>query len=153
MPVIPGCPYFEIPYKLSHVLHYPGFVICVSPDVWFILWLVYIVSLLVCQVHHLLCRLFRAESCSSYHVFFEANTIFLESKDWSSVIVKDKYPFILLSLNTVRGFSLPSPSKESKLRTTEEVGFALKQIGCAVTKGLIKNIPPPTNKQMNRPTA
>lgn len=39
MPVIPGWHYFEIPYKLSLALHYPGFVICVFPDVWFILHL------------------------------------------------------------------------------------------------------------------
>lgn len=41
---------------------------------------------------------------------------------------------------------MPSPSKEAKLRTTEEVGFVLAQMGCIVTKGLKKPPPPPANK-------
>lgn len=97
------------------------------------------VSLLVCQVHHLPCELFRAESCSSRHVLAAAHTIFLDSREQSSIIVKYQYPFILLSMNTAWGFSLPSSSKESKLRTTEEVGFVLAQRGYMVRKGLKKN--------------
>lgn len=141
MPVIPGCPYFEIPYKLSLVLHYPAFVICFS---WCV---VYIVSLLLCQVHHLFCKLFRAESCSSHNVLSEAHTIFLDSKEWSSVILKDQYLFILLAMNTVWGFFLPSLSEESEL-PQKKAGFVLAQMGCIVTKGLRKKLHP--NKQTNK---
>ncbi|XP_014725659.1 PREDICTED: E3 SUMO-protein ligase NSE2-like isoform X1 [Sturnus vulgaris] len=52
------------------------------------------------QVHHLLSELFRAESCSSPHVLAAAHTIFLDSKEQSSIIVNYQYPFILLSMNT-----------------------------------------------------
>lgn len=96
-------------------------------------------SLLLCQVHHLLSELFRAESCSSPHVLAAAHTIFLDSKEQSSIIVNYQYPFILLSMNTAWGFSSPSSSKESKLRTTEKVGFVLAQWGCMVKKDLKKN--------------
>lgn len=97
------------------------------------------VSLLLCQVYHLLRELFRAESCSSPPVLAVAHTIFLDSEDRSSIIMKYQYSFILLSMNTAWGFSSPSSSKESKLRTTERVGFVLAQQGCMVRKGLKKN--------------
>lgn len=46
---------------------------------------------------------------------------------------------------------MPSPSKEAKLRTTEEVGFVLAQMGCIVTKGLKKPPPPQqTNTHTNQ---
>lgn len=86
---------FEMPYELSLVLLYLGCELCFSRCV------VYTVSLLVCQVHHLLCELFRAESCSSHHVLSEAHAIFLDSKEQLSVIVKDQYPVILVSVNAV----------------------------------------------------
>lgn len=105
------------------------------------------VSLLLCQVHHLLCELFRAESCSSPHVLAAAHTIFLDSREQSSIIMKYQYPFILLSMNTAWGFSSPSSSNESKLRTTEKVGFVLAQQGCMVRKGLKKNTHHPQTNQ------
>lgn len=104
-------------------------------------------SLLLCQLHHLLCELFRAESCSSPRVLAAAHTIFLDSKEWSSIIVKYQYPFIQLSINTAWGFSSPSSSKESKLRTTEKVGFILVQRDCMVRRGLKKDHPPPPKKK------
>lgn len=112
---------------------------------------VYIASLLVCQVHHLFCELFRAESCSSHHVLSEAHTIFLELKEWSSAIVNDQYPFILLSMNTVLGFLLPSPSKESKLKEPQKklVSYLHKWVVLWQRAWKIPH-PPQTNKNPNK---
>lgn len=125
---------------LKHLASFHLCIIMLDLYLCFSLCVVDTVSFLVCQVHHLPYELFRAESYSSRHVLAAAHTIFLDSREQSSIIVKYQYPFILLSMNTAWGFSLPSSSKESKLRTTEKVGFVLAQWGCMVRNGLKKNI-------------
>lgn len=101
------------------------------------------VSLLLCQIHHLLCELLRAESCSSHHVLAAAHTIFLDSKEWSSIIMKDQYPFILLSMNTAWGFF----KQGIKAKNHRKTWFCTCTTGLYGEKGFEKEHPPPPDKK------